>query len=136
MITPAALARAQGGKTVQKGQAFVPEVLYNGKYYPICGHYFWDNDNGATTFCKMLGFHKGTYKSTRNTYDVDSMPVGECKPGEGLMKCTGGGNGWGNLDYRAGWCKKGQKIGVTVTCDYIGRCPQRMHEPNIHLSED
>merc|ERR1712051_858503 len=65
----------------------------------------------------MLGFKKGSYKSIRNTYNVDSMPIGECKAGQPLTKCTGGGNAWGNLNYRGGWCKKGQNIGVTVTCD-------------------
>ena len=112
--------RAQGGKAVNKGKPFVPEVLYQGKYYPICGHYFWDNDNGATIVCKLLGFESGSYKSTRVKYDVDSMPVGDCKPGEELIKCTGGGNAWGNFDYRDGWCKKGTKVGVKVTCDESG----------------
>ena len=101
---------------MQAGKAFVPEVLFKGKYYPICGHYFWDNNNGATTICKMLGFNKGVKQNTRVAYKKDSMPVGDCKPGQPLTKCTGGGNGWGNLNYRNGWCKKGLNIGVKVTC--------------------
>ena len=114
--------RAQGGKKAEKGKAFVPEVLYQGKYYPICGHYFWDNDTGATLVCKALGFKVGKYTSTRVAYHVDAMPVGDCKAGEkDLTKCTGGGNAWGKFEDRNGWCKKGQQIGVTVTCD-TGAC--------------
>ena len=113
----AAFTRRQGGLTVQAGRAFVPEVLYQDKYYPICGHYFWDNDNGATTVCKTLGFNSGTRQYTRIAYDVDSMPVGKCNSGQELTKCTSGGNAWGNLNYNNGWCKKGNPIGVTVTCD-------------------
>merc|ERR1712157_20474 len=37
------------------GTAFVPEVHYNGQYYPICGHYFWDDNGGAESVCKSLG---------------------------------------------------------------------------------
>ena len=94
----------------------MPEVLYQGKYYPICGHYFWDNNNGATIVCKMLGFDTGSYKKRMGKYNVDAMPVGDCKPGEKLTQCTGGGNAWGNFDDRDGWCKKGTKIGVEVIC--------------------
>ena len=24
--------------------------------------------------------------------------------------CSAGGNGWGNLDYRSGWCKVGNEV--------------------------
>merc|ERR1712174_113317 len=50
------------------------------------------------------------------TYKTDSMPVGLCRQGEALNKCKGGGNAWGNFGYRGGWCKKGQKVGITITC--------------------
>ena len=112
--------RAQGGKQVEQGKAFVPEILYQDKYYPICGHYFWDNDNGATTVCKLLGFASGKRAKSLVAFDVDSMPVGDCKPGQQLTQCTGGGNAWGKFDDRGGWCKKGKKVGVTVTCDKPG----------------
>ena len=122
MIIAAEFARAQDGKTVQEGKAFVPEVLFEGKYYPICGHYFWDNKDGATAFCKLLGFKNGKMAITKAKYNVDAMPVGICKAGEELTKCTGGGNAWGNFAYNDGGCKKGQEVGVTVTCDSYGMC--------------
>ena len=109
--------RRQDGKKPIAGEAFVPEVLYKGQYYPICGHYFWDNDDGATTVCKALGFISGKVKKTEAKYTVDAMPVGQCKSGEPLDKCTGGKNAWGNLDYQNGWCKKGKAIGVQVICE-------------------
>ena len=124
MMTPAEFARAQGGETVQAGKAFVPEVLFKGKYYPICGHYFWDTNHGATTFCKLLGFPKGESTKTEIKYNVDAMPVGKCKSGEELTKCTDGGNAWGDFAQPAGTCKKGNGAGVTVTCSrmYIYIC--------------
>ena len=105
---------------MQEGKAFVPEVLFEGKYYPICGHWFWNNTNGAKTFCNLLGFKNGIKANTNVAYSVDAMPVGQCKSGEALTKCTAGGNAWGNFDVSDGWCKKGTNIGVTVTCDSPG----------------
>ena len=120
---------------MEKGKAFVPEVLYQGKYYPICGHYFWDNDGGATVVCKSLGFKTGKYTSTRVKYDVDAMPVGDCKAEEELTKCTNGGNAWGKFNDRNGWCKKGQNIGVTVTCD-PGACEMVLRRLVVGFAED
>ena len=122
MLTTAVSARAQGGATVHEGKAFVPEVRFQGKYHPICGHYFWDDNVGATNFCNLLGFKNGKIKRTKVAYDVDAMPVGRCKPGEALNNCTRGGNRWGNFDYSNGWCKKGKRVGFTVTCASPGVC--------------
>ena len=99
MIVAAKFARAKDGETVQEGKAFVPEVLFEGKYHPICGHYFWDSEHGAKAFCNLLGFKNGKMTQTKAIYNVDAMPVGHCKAGEELTKCTGGGNAWGNFGY-------------------------------------
>merc|ERR1712153_75859 len=112
--------RAENGATATAGVAFVPEVMFNGNWYPICGHYFWDNNDGATTVCQGLGyggFSSGTHTKTRTTYSTDAMAVGECSAGQALTSCNHGGNGWGNLEYNGGWCKAGTQIGVTVTCN-------------------
>ena len=108
--------RAEGGKQVAAGERFVPEVLFEGNYYPICGHYFWDNDYGAETICKALGFDGGAKTNTAAKYEEHAMPVGKCNQGEALDKCTGGGNGWGDFDYQSSWCTSGNGIGVDVTC--------------------
>lgn len=109
--------RARGGK-VEYGKAFVPEVWSNGKYHPICGHFFWDNSHGAETVCKRLGLTegKGEVIQTRNVYDQDAMPVGKCNAGEPLYKCTAGGNAFGDLNDRAGYCKTGESVGIQVVC--------------------
>ena len=92
-----------------------PEVSYKGKWYPICGHYFWDNnDHGANTLCRQLGFSSGNVTKTSAKFSVDAMPVGQCGAGQRLNKCTQGGNAWGNFAYQNGYCKKGTAIGVTV----------------------
>jgi len=108
--------QAAGGEAVTAGVAFVPEVMYNGQWSPICGHYFWNNNNGAATVCGALGFSGGTHQQTRRAYSTDSMPVGSCNAGEALTSCTDGGNGWGDFEYQNGWCKAGTSIGITVTC--------------------
>ena len=110
--------RAQGGKAVEAGEPFVPEVLFHGKYYPICTYSFDNNNFGATTFCKLLGFNKGDAVRTGAAYDEDAMLVGKCMDGDELTKCTGGNNYWGDLTT----CKKGTNVGVKVICADPGEC--------------
>ena len=110
--------RAQGGKVVKAGEAFVPEAMFQGKYYPICAHGFADNEYGAASFCKLLGFNSGMANKTGTVYDVDALLIGKCKSGEELTKCTGGLNYWGDLLT----CKKGDTVGVNVICNDPGVC--------------
>merc|ERR1712086_1178545 len=121
--------QAAGGEAVTAGVAFVPEVMYNGQWSPICGHYFWNNNNGAATVCKALGFSGGTHQQTRRTYSTDSMPVGSCNAGEALSSCTDGGNGWGNFEYQNGWCKAGTSVSITVTCGAKIKMDRLRHQP-------
>ena len=107
--------RVASGTTLGAGKKMYPEVHYKGKWYPVCGHYFWDNHHGATTFCKQLGFTSGTQSRTRAKFKVDAMPVGKCNAGQKFNKCNQGGHAWGNLNYRNGWCKAGKAIGVSVS---------------------
>jgi hypothetical protein len=119
------IVRAVGDATVVAGVSFVPEVYYskNRQYYPICGHYFWDSDGGATLVCSALGFQfGGTVEETRASYTIDAMPVGRCNTDEHgfgdihLEACTGGGNGFGDLNYNNGWCRRGSNVGIRVVC--------------------
>merc|ERR1740129_2349252 len=55
-----------------------PEVYKSGMWHPICGHYFWDNNNGVETFCKMLGGSGGTIHGRRGTYSTDAMFIPQC----------------------------------------------------------
>lgn len=64
-----------------------PQVYFGNKWHPICGHYFWDNDNGAVAFCRKLGFASGYFpggNSPGNGDELkeDAMPVGTCHHGE------------------------------------------------------
>ena len=83
------------------------------KWSPICGHYFWDNQNGATAFCKTLGYPSGSLERTNNKYDEDSIQVGHCNLGEELMACTGAGS-----KYRSDTdlCQRGNSVGIRITC--------------------
>ena len=108
--------RLAGPVGLQATVAFVPEVMNNGKWSPICAHYFWNNDNGAKTVCTTLGFSGGTHQQTNTKYNTDAMPVGACYAEQDLTSCTGGGNAWGNFEENHGWCKAGTNVGITVTC--------------------
>ena len=111
----AAFVRSQGGAKVEVGKKFVPEVSYNGHYYPICANGF--EHNGATAVCKALGLGDGYAKiSTSKTHSVTAMPVGGCKPSETLDNCTGGSNAFGNVNAFNRACAANKAGVVEVTC--------------------
>ena len=73
-----------------------PEIWFNGKWSPICGHYFWDNDYGASLFCQKLN---STYTSgiVKKHYSIPlashGIRVGKCtRQDNSLLSCTGGCN--------------------------------------------
>merc|ERR1712039_1111068 len=37
----------------------IAEISFKGNWFPICGHWFWDNANGANLFCQKLGSQSG-----------------------------------------------------------------------------
>jgi hypothetical protein len=95
-----------------------PQVFSKGKWYGICGHYFWNNNNGANSFCKKLGYNGGTLYKARKKLSYDAMMVGDCRANEPIGSCTGGGtNHWGNPNGLSGRCKAYKEgVGVTITC--------------------
>lgn len=93
------------------------EVLMKDKWYPICGHYFWDSNDGASLFCKRMGYNQGVNKKTHVKMESDSVAVGKCdRKAKAVDGCSSGGNDFTNLDTNNGWCKKGNKIGVAINC--------------------
>jgi len=102
--------------SVSGNKAYIPWIKYAKDWYPICGHYFWDTNDGASAFCRRLGFQKGSRVHTREKYSKDAMPVGKCSYGQRLTQCSRGGNAWGNLGYRNRWCGTGKSIGVKIVC--------------------
>ena len=95
-----------------------PYVYWEGRWSPICGHCFWDNNYGATTFCKKLGHPSGSFERTSKTYPSNALKVGKCRSGEDLTACTEGCNdryvGDGND------CSQGNTVGIKITCDGEG----------------
>ncbi len=96
---------------------FIPEIAYEGHFYPICGLDFWDNDEGASTLCRLAGYrHGGVVIRTNAIYVKDAIPIGKCYPGEDVDSCSAGGNAYGDFSYREGACAAGQPVGVEVVC--------------------
>ena len=89
-----------------------PFLRKDDTWYPICGHYFWDNNHGATAFCNKLGYPEGWISETGLTYSEDSIRVGKCEEGEYLMDCTDGSNTY----ETGGSCSAGHEAGITITC--------------------
>ena len=86
-----------------------PFVFWNNLWSPICGTWFWDNNNGATKFCEKLGYDSGTVKRKSRKYDVKSFKIGKCNVNDQWDDCSGGCN-----DYSLGGnCAQGSSI----TCD-------------------
>lgn len=73
----------------------IPEVYVGNEWRPICGEYFWDNDNGANRICGALGYLGGDIRGKNPTLPeklVNPIMVGMCLPGELPIHCTGGQN--------------------------------------------
>ena len=47
-----------------------PQIRFCNKWYHICGHYFWNNNIGATTFCQMIGFKQGQVSTKQGMKEV------------------------------------------------------------------
>jgi len=102
-----------------------PKILWGDVWSPICGHYFWDNQVGATKFCQKLGYGKGAQSGSGsgNHYTTDSFRLGSCQEGDELTGCTGGCN-----DYVVGGqcsnsgifssdeCTQGDANAMTIHC--------------------
>ena len=102
------------------GQSKIAEVWFNGKWVPICGHWFWENNIGADLFCQQLGFKSGIHKG-RGTLQLpsDGLRVGKCNPGDSFLKCTHNDCNQmtpGGYCNNGGNCHKGQKAAITIDC--------------------
>lgn len=89
-----------------------PELFYNQSWTPVCGHFFWSNHDGATTFCQQLGYDSGRVALAPEALPVDAVQVGKCGPGERLDRCTKGHN---SRDFSA-WCRAGNYNSLEVNC--------------------
>ena len=100
-----------------------PQIFWDEVWSPICGHYFWDNQHGASKFCEKLGYDGGAYsgRGSGETYGYDSFRLGKCNDNDIWPDCTGGCNEYevGGIcaDSWSGYCTSGEEVKITITCD-------------------
>ena len=109
-----------------------PMIFWNSTWSPICGHHFWNDDNGATKFCEKLGCYFGgtvtpflgnyTDHDGNVSYDDDALLVGRCHKDDAWGECSGGCNGEeiGGRCHHGGdfseACRAGQPVRINITC--------------------
>jgi len=88
-----------------------PLVFWDGQFTPICGHWFWNNNYGATLFCKKLGYESGVKDIVRGKYGVKSVVLGTCREGRhsAIEYCT----------RRHYLCGANDRVSITITCDGV-----------------
>ena len=101
-----------------------PWVLYSdGEFHPICGHWFWNDEVGADTFCRNLGYQSGVrdpqYNDNKAIFSTNAVPVGNCNVDEDLDACTGGGNVWNDMNTENNYCHAGKSVGMKVKCSGV-----------------
>ena len=94
------------------------EAFVNGKWVPICGHFFWDNNIVASLFCQQLGFVSGSIKERFQILPNDGLRVGKCLNGDKWPQCTGNCNQLvvGGQCNNGAQCTKGQNAAVSMEC--------------------
>mmetsp|Transcript_149269 Transcript_149269/g.271299 ORF Transcript_149269/g.271299 Transcript_149269/m.271299 type:complete len:1166 (-) Transcript_149269:104-3601(-) len=108
--------------SISQGEQFVPMVSYQGTFYPICGHWFWNDDNGASAFCRKLGFTNGIRYTVRDQYSTDALMVGTCSPG--TTNFTNCNKDFGFISS----CNAGSSIGVRVSCKTTSSCDEAVSQ--------
>ena len=99
-----------------------PIVFWGNSWIPICGHYFWDNQNGAKLFCQKMGYLSGKISDAGSgeTYSQDSFKIGKCNDGDKWESCSGGCNEYesgGKCDESwSSYCTKDEEVKITIAC--------------------
>ena len=100
----------------------MPEVYFDGKWVPICGQYFWNNNIGANLFCQEFGFEYGTLKNTHLTLPNDGLIIGKCEQRDAWLQCSGNCNNLQIGGFCGGEkCTKGSKSGILIDCSGVGK---------------
>ena len=63
---------------LEEGKPMYPEVFFQDSWHPICGHNFWDNNEGATTVCLCFLMYDVLLTRTQFLYHV-GLGGGELK---------------------------------------------------------
>ena len=100
-----------------------PKYYVTNKYVPICGHWFWDNNNGAKSICQKLGYSNGALSRTNQAYTEDAVMLGRCKSGEDAQHCSedcrrnsGAEKFVGKVFQGCADCTAGQRVGIKISC--------------------
>ena len=92
-----------------------PKVFWANAWRPICGHWFWDNNNGAKSVCQRIGYSNGVLSRTNGAYFEDAIRLGRCNSNEDLLSCSSGcrdkgiGNGCSS-------CGRGNRVAIRIYC--------------------
>ena len=65
-----------------------PMIYWNERWSQICGHHFWDNDNGVNKFCKTLGYDYGHLRKNNKKSQSRGFWIGRCKKHDRFPYCT------------------------------------------------
>ena len=109
------------------GDDEVAEIFHNGTWTPICGHYFWDNSNGAKLFCQKLGYQSGQIDDRRISLPRDGIRIGKCNQRDIWPNCSENCNdkSIGGSNLICGDCRSGAKAGIKINCCNVKECPKR-----------
>jgi len=94
-----------------------PYFHHGGIWMPVCGHWFWENNNGCSAVCQRLGYsYDGAILArTYSSFSKDSIHLGMCRADEPIDQCTGGANTFETSSH----CTQGERIGVTCSCNSV-----------------
>ena len=116
-----------GGGGVRLEDDKFPEVCLNGMWSPICGHWFWDNDFGATLFCQKLTSDPTStgyvIRRTDKPLEKDAIRIGNCLSNDQWLSCSGGcndlGTGQGYTNCEAN-CGANSPASIEIKCNIGG----------------
>ena len=107
---------------VKLGTDGTPFIYWDNQWVPICGHFFWDNQEGAKLFCQKMGYMSGQFsgRGSWQKYSTDSFRIGKCNAGDEWESCSGGCNDYQKgsrcSNNRLAKCDKNQKVKITIKC--------------------
>ncbi len=82
----------------------------------VVGLNFWDNDESASTLCRLSGYRQGgIVVRTNATYVKDAMPIGSATQAK-TVTVAPQEETHGDFSYREGACAAGPPVGVEVVC--------------------
>ena len=121
--------------SVQLKDGKFPEVFWNGNWAPICGHWFWNNNHGATLFCQKLdsSFTSGIVTRREDKpLESDGLRIGECREQDHWLSCSGGGNKLDNPSCGGGCCA-GSEASIEIKCQ---ECPEGYESKSGDVEEN